>query len=99
MSAGQGKRIEVIPGLVVSDPRIHQGAPVFVGTQVMVRTLIEYRDAQSPLYEFLLDFPQVKPSQARQFLQWWAEQEKLGVQDVLAWLFALRDEKRTPPPA
>ena len=87
------KVIVIIPGLVVSDPQIHHGAPVFANTDVTVRTLMDYRDGHSPLYEFLLDFPEVRPAQAKKFLDWWAEQEKLGVQDVLGWLMELRDER------
>jgi uncharacterized protein (DUF433 family) len=93
MSAPSSKPVEIVPGLVVSDPQIHHGAPVFLGTDVMVKTLLDYRDGHSPLYEFLLDFPEVKPWQAKKFLEWWAEQEKLGVQDVLGWLLALREER------
>src|SRR5512141_1188250 len=93
----------ILTGLVESDPEVHGGEPVFAHTSVPVRTLIDYRDGRSPLYEFLLDFPEVRPAQAKKFLDWWTEQEKLGVQDVLGWLMALRDERhyfgaRRPPP-
>lgn len=98
------KPVEVVPGVVVCDPEIHHGAPVFAGTDVPIRTLIDYRDGHSPLYEFLLDFPEVRPAQAKKFLDWWAKQEELGVQDVLGWLMELRDEhhyfgkRRRPTP-
>ena len=85
------KPIEIVPGLVICDPAVHEGQPVFIGTDVLVKTLLDYREGQSPLYEFLLDFPEVRPWQAKQFMKWWAEQERNGVQDVLAWLLALRD--------
>lgn len=91
----------ILPGVVVSDPSVLEGVPVFAGTKVPVRTLVDYRDGKSPLYEFLADFPEVPQWQAKRFLDWWAEQEKLGAQDAIAWLFTLRDEKRlagpTPP--
>jgi uncharacterized protein (DUF433 family) len=81
-----GERIQIVPGLVVSDPEVHEGEPVFLGTDVLVRTLIQYRDGHSPLYEFLLDFPEVRPDQARKFIEWCAEREAQGIKDVLGWL-------------
>ncbi len=95
------KRVEILPGLVVSDPEIHGGEPVFANTTVLVRTLIQYRDGRSPLYEFLLDFPEVRPAQARQFLDWWAQQEKEGRRDVRACLQTLCEQalRPEPPPA
>lgn len=47
-----------------SDPDILGGVPVFVGTRVPVRTLLDYLEAGEPLGEFLEDFPSVKPEQA-----------------------------------
>ena len=98
------QRVEIVPGIVVSDPAIHEGAPVFAGTEVLVKTFLEYRDGHSPFYEFVLDFPQVTLAQAKKLNEWWVEQEKNGVQDVIGWLLALRDEqyyfhpRRKPPP-
>jgi uncharacterized protein (DUF433 family) len=88
----------ILTGLVESDPEVHEGEPVFVHTTVPVRTLIQYRDGRSPLYEFLLDFPEVRPAQAKRLLEWWAEQEKAGARDVRACLLALRDQAAPPPP-
>jgi len=82
--------VVLVPGLVVSDPAIHEGEPVFADTHVQIRTYVQYRHGHSPLYEFLLDFPEVSPAQAKRFLEWWSEQEKEGVRDVLARLLALR---------
>ena len=69
------------------------------GTTVPVKTLVQYRDGHSPLYEFLLDFPEVRPVQAKQFLDWWLHQEQGGARDVDACLLALRDQAlRLQPP-
>ncbi len=45
------------------------GTPVFVGTRVPVRTLIDYLEAGEPLDEFLEDFPAVTREQAVAALQ------------------------------
>ena len=42
-----------------SDPEIMGGTPVFVGTRVPVKTLLDYLEAGEPLDEFLDDFPSV----------------------------------------
>lgn len=42
-----------------SDPEILGGTPVFVGTRVPAKTLIDYLEAGHPLDEFLDDFPTV----------------------------------------
>ena len=47
-----------IPG-VHSDPEILGGTPVFVGTRVPVRALLDYLEHGRPLVEFLDDFPTV----------------------------------------
>ena len=47
-----------IPG-VHSDPEILGGTPVFVGTRVPVRALLDYLEHGRPLGEFLDDFPTV----------------------------------------
>ncbi len=54
---------EQIPG-VHSDPEILGGTPVFVGTRVPVRALLDYLEHGRPLAEFLGDFPTVKKAQA-----------------------------------
>jgi uncharacterized protein (DUF433 family) len=46
-----------------SDPEIMGGTPVFVGTRVPVRTLLDYLEAGDPLDEFLGDFPSVSREQ------------------------------------
>jgi len=50
--------------VVHTDPDILSGTPVFVGTRVPVRTLLDYLEAGDPLDEFLEDFPSVSRAQA-----------------------------------
>ena len=45
-------------------PDILGGTPVFSGTRVPVRTLIDYLEAGDSLNEFLADFPTVTREQA-----------------------------------
>ena len=54
--------------VVHSDPEIHSGTPVFVGTRVPVQTLIEYLEGGYTLDEFLDNFPSVRREQAVAFL-------------------------------
>ncbi len=44
------------------------GTPVFQGTRVPVKTLMDYLQGGDTLDDFLRDFPTVKRDQARQFL-------------------------------
>jgi uncharacterized protein (DUF433 family) len=48
-----------IEGIVVRDPEILGGVPVFAGTRVPVKALLDYLEAGHPLAEFLEDFPSV----------------------------------------
>jgi len=50
--------------LIHTDPEILGGAPVFVGTRVLVQTLMDYLEEGSSLNEFLDHFPSVKREQA-----------------------------------
>jgi uncharacterized protein (DUF433 family) len=50
--------------VIHSDPDILGGVPVFVGTRVPVRALIDYLGGGQPLAEFLEDFPSVSREQA-----------------------------------
>ncbi len=50
--------------VVHSDPDILGGTPVFVGTRVPVRTLLDYLSAGDSLDEFLDHFPTVSRAQA-----------------------------------
>lgn len=45
--------------LIVTDPDIVGGAPVFAGTRVPVRILFEHLEAGDTLDDFLRDFPTV----------------------------------------
>lgn len=53
-----------VPSVVHSDPDIMGGTPVFVGTRVPVRTLLEYLASGDSLDEFLDHFPTVSREQA-----------------------------------
>ena len=50
--------------VVHSDPEILGGTPVFVGTRVPLRNLIDYLEGGHSLDEFLDDFPSVSRDQA-----------------------------------
>jgi uncharacterized protein (DUF433 family) len=50
--------------VVHRDPDILGGTPVFAGTRVPIRTLLDYLEAGDPLDEFLEDFPSVTHEQA-----------------------------------
>jgi uncharacterized protein (DUF433 family) len=50
--------------IVNSDPEILGGTPVFVGTRVPLRNLIDYLEAGHSLDVFLDDFPSVSHDQA-----------------------------------
>ena len=53
-----------ISALVHSDPEILGGVPVFVGTRVPLKALVDYLAGGHPLVEFLDDFPSVTHEQA-----------------------------------
>ncbi|MBY0527218.1 MAG: DUF433 domain-containing protein [Gemmataceae bacterium] len=53
-----------VPPVIHSDPDILGGTPVFVGTRVPVRTLLDYLVAGDTLEEFLDHFPSVSREQA-----------------------------------
>ena len=55
--------------IIHSDPEIMGGTPVFVGTRVPVRTLIEYLEGGDSLDTFLDHFPSVRREQAVATLQ------------------------------
>lgn len=50
--------------VVHSDPEILSGTPVFVGTRVPFRALVDYLEGGHPLSDFLADFPTVTREQA-----------------------------------
>ena len=55
--------------VVHSHPEIVSGEPVFVGTRVPVRNLIDWIEGGHTLDEFLDNFPSVKREQAIAFLE------------------------------
>lgn len=74
----QGMLIEIVPAtrhhmtireIVHSDPEIMGGTPVFVGTRVPVRILLDYLEGGDPLEEFLENYPSVSRVQAVAFIE------------------------------
>ena len=55
--------------IIHSDPEIHSGAPVFVGTRVPVRTLLDYIEGGDSINVFLDNFPSVTREQVVAFLE------------------------------
>lgn len=55
--------------LIVRDDDILSGIPVFSGTRVPVRTLLDYLKAGQPLDDFLDDFPTVRREQTTELLE------------------------------
>ena len=56
--------MDPVSSVVHSDPDILGGTPVFIGTRVPVRTLLDYLAAGDSLEEFLDHFPTVSRKQA-----------------------------------
>lgn len=50
--------------LIAKSQSILGGTPVFRGTRVPIKTLLDYLEAGDSLQDFLADFPSVKHSQA-----------------------------------
>jgi uncharacterized protein (DUF433 family) len=50
--------------LIVRDPEIMSGTPVFAGTRVPVQNLFDYIEGDETLEEFLDDFPSVSREKA-----------------------------------
>lgn len=46
--------------LIIVDPQIQGGVPVFAGTRVPVKNLFDYLEAGEALNQFLDDFPSVE---------------------------------------
>jgi uncharacterized protein (DUF433 family) len=55
--------------VVITDPQILSGTPVFAGTRVPVKTLTDYLEESASIDEFLDDFPTVRREQVIQFLE------------------------------
>jgi uncharacterized protein (DUF433 family) len=61
---GEVKPMHDAKRVVHSDPEILGGTPVFVGTRVPVRNLIDFLEAGDSLDDFLTSFPSVSRDQA-----------------------------------
>lgn len=59
--------------LINRDPEILSGTPVFRGTRVPVKNLLDYLRAGESLEEFLDDFPSVSREQAEGVLEFLGE--------------------------
>lgn len=55
--------------VIVSDPNIMGGTPVFCGTRVPMQTLIEYLEGGQSISDFLDGFPSVQKEQVIEFLE------------------------------
>lgn len=55
--------------VIETNPEILGGIPVFAGTRVPVRTLIDYLEVGDRLDDFLEDFPTVSRQQAMRALE------------------------------
>ena len=55
--------------IIQSSPDVLGGTPVFAGTRVPVRTLLDYLEAGDRIDDFLRDFPSVSRDQAIQVLE------------------------------
>lgn len=55
--------------VVVRNPEILSGTPVFRGTRVPVKNLTDYLEGGSTIDEFVDDFPSVKREQVITFLE------------------------------
>ena len=55
--------------LIISDPEILDGTPVFVGTRVPVKNLTDCLEAGDSIDDFLDDFPSVRRDQVIAFLE------------------------------
>ncbi len=55
--------------VIVSDPNVMGGTPVFRGTRVPMQTLIEYLEGGQSISDFLDGFPTVNREQVIAFLE------------------------------
>ena len=55
--------------VIVADPDIMGGTPVFRGTRVPVQTLLDYLEAGESIDDFLAGFPSVSRDQVIEFLE------------------------------
>lgn len=55
--------------VIISDPQVMGGTPVFRGTRVPMQTLIDYLEAGNSIEEFLEGFPTVRRQQVIDFFE------------------------------
>ncbi|NWG53151.1 MAG: DUF433 domain-containing protein [Hydrogenophilaceae bacterium] len=55
--------------LIIRDPDILDGEPVFAGTRVPVKALTDYLEGGDTIDDFLIDFPSVSRGQVVAFLE------------------------------
>ncbi len=55
--------------VIISNRKILGGTPVFLGTRVPAKNLIDYLKAGDNVDDFLLDFPTVSKEQVIEFLE------------------------------
>jgi uncharacterized protein (DUF433 family) len=63
----ESRRILMVPAnqsVVIRDPEILGGEPVFRGTRVPFRALLDYLEGRETIDEFLIDFPGVSRENA-----------------------------------
>ena len=66
----ENRPVTLADGSVIhSDSEILGGTPVFVGTRVPVRTLVDYLEGGYSVDEFLDNFPSVRREQVTSFLE------------------------------
>lgn len=58
-----------VDSIVVKDPEILGGTPVFRGTRVPIKNLLDYLEAGDTLDDFLADFPGVTREAAIRVLE------------------------------
>jgi uncharacterized protein (DUF433 family) len=58
-----------IEPIVSCDPEVMGGTPVFAGTRVPVRTLLDYLEGGESIDDFLIGFPTVKRELVIRFLE------------------------------
>jgi uncharacterized protein (DUF433 family) len=63
-TSGGGKIMPTLESIVSVDPEVMSGTPVFAGTRVPVKNLLDYLAAGDPLERFLDHFPSVRREQA-----------------------------------
>jgi uncharacterized protein (DUF433 family) len=69
----------MISRVIVRDPDVLGGMPVFAGTRVLARTLLDCLESGYSIDDFLEDFPTVRREQAVQLLEEAGERLELAI--------------------